>query len=215
MGLFSPKSPKFYGMIDQYLTKVSECMEIFHKSLLIYLDQGDCILFHQLVEQIDEAESSADHLRRDIEITLYEKALIPESRGDLLGILESLDKIPNKAESVVFQLETEGLQIPDIFKEEFRQIVQINFKTFGGVSQAVKAIFHNIKEVRKFTDQITQEESVSDTFERELIRKIFRSQISVGEKILLKELIIEMGSISDLAEDTADRLNIMAAKRLI
>ena len=116
MGLFSPKSPKFYGMIDDYLVKVSECMEIFQKALLVYLEQGDCLLFQQLVEQIDEAESKADHLRRDMELTLYEKALIPESRGDLLGILESVDKIPNKAESVVFQLDTEGLQIPDIFK---------------------------------------------------------------------------------------------------
>ena len=39
--------------------------------------------------------------------------------------------------------------------------------------------------------------------------------IDTGEKILLKELIIEIGSISDRSEDTADRLNIMAVKRLI
>jgi len=215
MGIFSPKSPKFVDMIDLYLQKGSECMEVFQKALLIYMEKGECQDFQQLVEQINQAESSADSLRRQLELTLYEKALIPESRGDLLGIMEAVDKIPNKAQSVVFLLDTEVLHIPDCFKHDFRQIVQINFQTFETVCLAVKAIFFSIKEVRKFTDEINRKESSSDHIERELIRKVFRSQISIGEKILLKELIIELGNISDKAEDTADRLSIMAAKRLI
>ena len=215
MGIFSSKSPKFIDMIDLYLQKGSECMEVFQKALLIYMEKGDCQDFQELVEQINRAESSADSLRRQLELTLYEKALIPESRGDLLGIMEAVDKIPNKAQTVVFLLDTEGLHIPDCFKQDFRQIVQINFQTFETVCRAVKAIFLNIKEVRKFTDEINRKESSSDHIERELIRKVFRSQISIGEKILLKELIIELGNISDKAEDAADRLSIMAAKRLI
>ena len=215
MGLFSPKNPKFVEMINLYLQKVSECMEVFQKALLIYMEKGDCQTFQQLVDQINRAESSADGLRRELELTLYEKALIPESRGDLLGIMEAVDKIPNKAQSVVFQLDTEGLHIPDGFKEDFRQIVQINFQTFEDICRAVKAIFQSIREVRKFSDEISRKESRSDLIERELIRKVFRSQIPIGEKILLKDLIIELGNISDQAEDTADRLTIMAAKRLI
>ena len=202
-------------MIDLYLQKVSECMEVFQKALLIYMEKGDCQDFQQLVEKINQAESSADSLRRQLELTLYEKALIPESRGDLLGIMEAVDKIPNEAQSVVFLLDTEQLDIPDCFKDDFRQIVHINFETFEIVCRAVKAIFLSIKEVRKFSDEISIKESSSDLIERELIRKVFRSQISIGEKILLKELIIELGNISDKAEDTADRLSIMAAKRLI
>ena len=215
MGIFSPKNPKFIKMIDIYLQKVAECMEVFQKALLIYMEKGDCQTFQQLVDQINQAESSADGLRREVEITLYEKALIPESRGDLLGIIESVDKIPNKAQSVVFQLDTEGLYIPDCFKEDFRNIVQINFQTFEDICQAVKAIFQNITEVRKFSNEISKKESRSDHIERELIRKVFQSRLSLGEKILLKDLIIELGNISDKAEDTADRLTIMAAKRLI
>ena len=116
---------------------------------------------------------------------------------------------------MVFQLDTEGLHIPDCFKEDFRQIVRINFQTFEDICLAVKAIFQSIKEVRKFSNEISSKESSSDLIERELIRKVFRSQLSIGEKILLKDLIIELGNISDQAEDTADRLTIMAAKRLI
>jgi predicted phosphate transport protein (TIGR00153 family) len=215
MKLFFQKSPRFIEMIDAYLRKVFECMELFREALLIHMEQGDNPAFQKLVVQVKEAESSADRLRREIELTLYERALIPESRGDVLGILEAVDKIPNRAESVVFQLETESLRIPEPFKAYFLQLVEINFQTYEDICQAIKAIFRNIKDVRKFTAEVGRKESSSDAVERELIRKIFRSQIPTGEKILLKELVIELGNISDKAEDAADRLNIMAAKRLI
>ena len=51
--------------------------------------------------------------------------------------------------------------------------------------------------------------------EREIIKKIFRSDMDGFSKILLKELAIETGHFSDKAEDVADRLTIISVKRLI
>jgi hypothetical protein len=215
MGLFSSKKPDLKEMINSYLQKVSACMDAFREAFLIYLESGECPVFQQLADQVDKYEAAADELRRVVEITLYEKALIPESRGDILGLMESVDKVPNKAQSVIFQIDTECLHIPERFKEDFRQLVQINFQTFGDISRAVQSIFENIKEVRKFTDEIGRKERCSDAAERRLIRKIFQSSVPLGEKILLKELVIELGSISDRAEDAGDRLDIIAVKRLI
>ena len=215
MALFFSKKNKFLEMIEGYLKKVTECTELAKKALLLYIDKGCCEKFDELVTKTHMAESCSDDLRREIEILLYEKALMPESRGDILGMLETVDKIPNKAESVTFQMQTEVLRIPDEFKPELRKIININFDIFADVKKAIRAIFNDIDEVRRITNEIDKKESGSDSMERDLIKKLFSSNINIGEKILLKELIIEIGSISDRAENVADRLNIMAVKRLI
>jgi predicted phosphate transport protein (TIGR00153 family) len=213
--LFFSKKHQLIEMINSYLQKASECVDIFLEAFQIYLKDQDCQVFQQLVDQINQVEAEADELRRRIEITLYEKALIPESRGDILGVLESVDKIPNKAQSVILQIDTECLFIPEQFKEDFLQLARINSQTMEDITQAVLAVFDNIKQVRKFTIEIGIKERASDTIERRLIRKVFQSAAPLGEKILLKELIIEMGNISDRAEDAGDRLTIIAAKRII
>ncbi len=215
MALFFSKTNKLLEMLEGYLGKVTECMEQAQKTLLLYLDKGCCEEFDGLVTKTHIAESCSDDLRREIEIILYEKALMPESRGDILGLLETVDRIPNKAESVAFQMQTEALKIPDEFKSDLRKIININLNIFEDIKRAIRAVFKNIKDVRHITNEIDKKESNSDSMERDLIKKLFRSDIDTGEKILLKELIIEIGSISDRAEDTADRLNIMAVKRLI
>ncbi|MEW5804863.1 MAG: DUF47 family protein [bacterium] len=202
-------------MINSYLQKASECIDTFLKAFLIYLENEDCIVFHELVDRINQSEAEADELRREIEIMLYEKALIPESRSDILDVLESVDKIPNKAQSVILQLDTECLHIPEQFKEQFRQLAEVNAQTFMDIAHAVQATFDNIKKVRYLTAAIGVKERSSDSIERGLIRKVFQSSIPIGEKILLKELIIETGNISDRAEDAGDRLNVIAAKRII
>ena len=215
MALFFSKKNKFLEMIEGYLKKVTECIDLAKKTLLLYIDKGYCEKFDELVTKTHMAESCSDDLRREIEILLYEKALMPESRGDILGMLETVDKVPNKAESVAFQIQTEVLRIPDEFKPELRKIINMNFDIFADVKRAIRAVFNDIGEVRRITNEIDKKESWSDSMERDLIKKLFSSNINIGEKILLKELIIEIGSISDRAENVADRLNIMAVKRLI
>jgi len=215
MALFFSKTNKLLEMLDGYLEKVTECMEQARKTLFLYIDKGSCEEFDELVTKTHMAESCSDDLRREIEISLYEKALIPESRGDILGLLETVDKIPNKAESVAFQIQTEAIRIPDEFKSELKKIINVNFDVFKDIKLAINAIFKDIGKVRYITNEIDKKESGSDSMERDLIKKLFSSNIDVEEKILLKELIIEIGSISDRAENAADRLNIMAVKRLI
>ena len=215
MALFFSKTNKLLEMLEGYLEKVTECIDLAKKALLLYIDKGCCEKFDELVTKTHMAESCSDDLRREIEILLYEKALMPESRGDILGLLETVDKVPNKAESVTFQIQTEALRIPDEFKPELRKIINMNFDIFADVKRAIRAVFNDIGEVRRITNEIDKKESGSDSMERDLIKKLFSSNINIGEKILLKELIIEIGSISDRAENVADRLNIMAVKRLI
>ena len=46
-----------------------------------------------MVEQVSEMESKADKITKEVERTLYEETLIPDSRSDVLRLLEHMDEI--------------------------------------------------------------------------------------------------------------------------
>ena len=215
MDILSGRKHKIAQMIERYLVKIEECIECFRSALLKYFEKGISREFDELIEKTHIAESLADDMRREIEITLYEKSMIPESRGDILGLLENTDRVLNKAQSVLYQIQTQFLQIPEFLKEDFKKLMDINIEAFKGVVRAIRKLFEDLKAVRDITNEIDKCESSSDRLEREIIKKIFQSDIDIGEKILLKEVVIETGNISDLSQTVGDRLNIITAKRLI
>lgn len=215
MGIFFSRKHKLSPMIERYLKKTEECIENFKRALETYFQKGLSKEFDEVIEKTHIAESLADDIRREIELSLYEKSLIPESRGDILGILESTDKVLNKAQSVLYQIQTEALRMPEFLREDFAQLTDINAEAFKDVARAIRTLFEDLRGMRDITNEIDKKESASDRLEREIIKKIFASPIEIGEKILLKELVIETGNISDLSENVGDRLSIVAAKRMI
>ena len=45
---------------------------------------------------------------------MYSKALFPESRGDILGLLEAMDKVPNQAEKALLVMLTQYIVLEEI-----------------------------------------------------------------------------------------------------
>jgi len=199
--------------IEEYLAETERCLEAFDEAFEAYFSDGLCQKTEQLVEKVHQHEHSADIERREIESDMYGKALIPESRGDILGMLEALDLVPNQCESVLYQIWTQSLLIPDQFVEKVRQLVRVNIDSYGVLCQTMRDLFGKVKRIHQGAVRVTEKEAESDQIERTLIREIFQSDLEKADKILLKELVLQIGSISDRAENAADRLRNIAVKR--
>jgi len=211
--LFWKKERQVEQSIEEYLQETERCLEACGEAFDVYFQEGLSERFEQLVEKTHLHERKADEQRRDIERAMYTKALIPESRGDVLGMLEALDLVPNKCESVLYQIWMQNMTVPQQFAEQVRKLVRINIDSYGVLTQTMRDLFGRAKQVAVGTDRVTEKERQSDTTERTLIRAIFDSDMEKADKILLKELVLEIGAISDRAEDAADRLRIVAVKR--
>ncbi len=215
MDFFFGKKNAVYEKTEKYLNKIRETIEIFRKTMDYYFDNGISMEFKEMIESTHLSESMADDLRREIEVEMYQKSLIPESRGDILGLIEAIDDVLNKAQSVLYQIETESLSIPGELKEDFLKLINNNIAAFEGAIEGFKILFHNLEDVREKVKEVDKRESSSDRMERDLIRRVFSSGYDIGQKILLKDMIIEIGNISDMSEEVTDRLNIVAAKRMV
>lgn len=215
MEIFFSRKNRVYEMVEKYIDQIFETANLFKKTMEKYFESGISTEFKEMIENTHISESMADDIRRAIELEMYEKSLIPESRGDILGLLEATDEVMNKAQSVLYQIETENLEIPSELKEDFLKLIHNNVSAFEVALEGFKVLFHNLKDVREKVQEVDKRESSSDKMERELIRKIFGSNYDTGTKILLKDLVIEIGNISDMSEEVTDRLNIVAAKRMV
>jgi len=65
-----------------------------------YLKGGISGDFHFLIEQTHKVESRADDLRDATNELMYSRALIPESREDIMALLEKVDEISDQADRV-------------------------------------------------------------------------------------------------------------------
>ena len=215
MPFFWKKQTDIKKMIDEYLNTVDSCMLQFRQSMMRYLVSGCTQEFAWEVEETHRYESSADDLRRKIQMTLYGKALLPDSRGDLLLLLEFYDRIPSAAEDALFLTKVLCLEIHEDMLEDLEKLIEVNVEAYRRVRESMNSLFENPNETLYQTRGVDAKESESDRIERSLIERIFKSDMDTGTKMLMRELVMLIGQISDQAENTADRIGIVAIKRQI
>jgi predicted phosphate transport protein (TIGR00153 family) len=215
LDIFVGKQRQIERMIFEYLEQWKKCLESFKHGMDVYLEEGLSERFEFYVDETHKMESHADDLRRKIEWEMYSKALIPESRGDILGFLETMDRIPNKAEAVLFQIQTQRIHVPKELHSNFHRIIALSCEAMELTYEASEKLFKNQKDILLLTDKIDHKESECDHAERDTIVKIFNMDIDKADKIILKELIIEIGTITDRAENVSDRITIQSVKRKV
>ena len=212
--IFFKKQKSVFKKIEEYLDEVDICMERFIKCSIAQINTEEPEKYNDMVENVHKAESNADDIRRDIEYELYQKALIPESRGDLLGILETLDKIPNMFEFICYQFLLQKVVVPEDFRNDFTELVKLNLKSYELLKGAVKAFLNDCKKIDELR-KIDDIESKSDRMEKNIVMKIFNSNLEKADMLILKEIAIDIGDISDRAQVVADRIALTIIKRRI
>ena len=149
-------------------------------------------------------------------MTLYGEALLPDSRGDILGLLETFDSLLNRAETVRYALRCQRVVISDFLNDDFKTLIDSNNQSYYLVRKSVDALLHNPRTTLHTTKEVDKKESAYDRIERNTIIKIFESEeLDMGTRVMARDLVVIIGSISDRAERTADRFSIVAIKRQI
>ena len=212
MILFWRRQKELESAIVEYLKETQRCVSSFSRAIDVCFAEGLSNRFAEMVEQTHGFESASDKRRREIENTMYGRAMIPEQRGDILGLLENLDLVANKAESVTYQIWLQNMIVPEQYRHKIKALVQVNVESHELLCEAARYLFTDTSQVLPAVEKVVQKEKESDQIERCLIKFIFDSPGDKVEKILLKELVLEIGAISDLAESVSDRLRIIAIK---
>lgn len=213
--LFISKQKKIESSLDEYCQQVSMCAENFEKAIINYVRTADRAQLLINYTEVDRLESAADEKRRQIEVMMYSKSLFPESRGDILGLLETIDKVPNQSETTIGMMYNQHIHIPDKFGDEFIKLASLCRRCVESMLDCVAQLFTDFTNAARKVGVVDELESQADAIEQTIIERTFASDIDGFEKILIRDLANMISSVSDRAENVADRISIIVAKRSI
>ena len=212
---FMTRQKQIESLLEEYSQKVSSCLDIFEEAFTAYFQNPDRKLLEQNYIKIHKAESKADDIRRDVEVMMYSKALFPESRGDILVLLETMDKVPNQAEAAVHMLLGQHVSIPEIYRGQLIQLVGICHRCVSAMLDGAAKLFTDFTTATVLIGKIDELESEADRIELAIIEQVFSSDIGGFEKFQIRDIVKQVAAISDRAENVGDRIRIIAAKRRV
>jgi len=200
------------NQIDEFFDQVAEGSLVFRAGVNAWLD-GDLDDFAIRVAAIDKLESEADTLSKGVETQLYSHSLIPDHRGDVLGLLENADDIIDTAKSSLHQFSVEQPVIPEEFRDGYRKLADASALAAEAVVVASRTFFRDPAATKDYLFKVHHYESEADSLSDDLKRRIFASDLELAQKTQLRYFAHNVEKVSDKAEDVADRLAIYAIKR--
>ncbi len=199
--------------IDAFLNLASE-------SGLIFVQGVDAFLINKLdtftahLNHIVETEKEADILRRSIEDLLYRKTLIPESRGDVLELIERMDVLLGRFKGVMFRIEIERPCIDPKFHDDLKTLVNCVLQSVEAATLSLRAYFKDISQASDHIHKVSFWETEADKAATCLQKAIFSdAELGLDAKMQLRDLARSIDKIADQAEDLGDSLAIYVIKR--
>ena len=202
------------NQIDEFLDTVAEGALVYLAGVKAYLD-GDLEDFAARIQAIDDLEARADKLSKRVESHLYAESLIPEHRGDVLGLLENTDNIIDTAKTSLYQFSVEKPEIPAEFNPQYLKLAEACYHAVEAVIVSARAFFRDAEAVKDNLYKVHHFEKEADQLSDGLKRAIFAGSLDLAHKIHLRYFALNVEKVSDKAEDVADRLAIYAIKRKI
>ena len=200
--------------IDSYIDLVGESVLHFEEGVKLYLSGKDDE-FNERLNIIKMLEVRADGLRQDIEAQLYVQTLIPESRGDVLEILEEMDAIIDFSKLIMFDFFIEKPDIPDILHDRIKKLTETAVNTTQALVQSTRSYFYDVNSVKDHLHKVAFFENESDNIAEKAKREVFDLDIKLSRKLHIKNFIVSIDTISDTAEDISNRVSIAAMKRIV
>jgi len=206
------KTKALEAQVDQFLDLIIKGTLCMREAIISYLSADDED-FKTRLEMVRDYEHDADDLRKSTETALYTHSLIPESRADVMGLLEHLDNVIDRAKKIVQDFD---VQRPDVEVGYLDQFTALTSKSVHAVEHAVdaaRAFFRDESRMRDCIAKVEFYESEADRAGVRLKKIIYESDVDLARKHHLRYFADSLESLSDIAEEVADHLLIASIKR--
>lgn len=204
--------PQLERQIGDFFDAIAQGMLVFRDGIDDYLDSR-ARDFEAKLTAIDTLESQADHLSREVEAQLYRRSLIPEHRGDVLGLLEHTDDIIDHAKNCLRRFDVERPTVPAPLSGEFRRLASAVYQASDALLLAARLSFRDPAGVSDHLVKVYHFEGEADRIALDLRRAIFASSLELAHKLQLRYFVESVDVVADTAEHVAGRLAIYAIKR--
>jgi predicted phosphate transport protein (TIGR00153 family) len=212
-GIFS-RTKDLEAKIDRFLDTATDVGLLFQEAVRDYM--GHRIEeFERRRQRVSDLEKEADALRLEVERQLYTYTLIPEARGDVLGLLEQTDEVINNAKTALMRFSVQRPRVPEDLAEGYVELAIFGGNAVDELIQGIRAYFLNDQSVPDRVHKVKFWEKEADAVAEQLKRRVFEKDIELARKIHLDDFVQYIDMVADVAEDVSERLAISAIKRFV
>ncbi len=206
------RQDKVIEAIDGYCAVVGRAVQNYVDMVDSYLDGAD--EFKQASRLVHELESKADEIRFAIEREMYKGAFLPAYREDYIGLLETLDRVANKAEDAADLMFLTRPEVPLDVAEALIEIVSITEQAYEPVTEMVRKTLRDEFDVQDDVEFIGKLEQEIDRLQFNAVRCTYKNpHLEKIDKLILKMSIDAIAEVSDKLENVGDKLSLIALKR--
>ncbi len=214
LGLFQ-KTRELDDKINTFLLNIIQGGLLFSRAVEVYLKSGTTPEFLELKEGVSALEAENDSLRRVVENDLYAHMILPDMRSDILKLLEGCDRIINKYESDLILLSIEKTHVPAGLHAPLKQMIAVDLDCAGALVGGARAFFKG-EDVNEYVKNVYDLEHVVDEQAIALKQLVFDDgRLELARQLQLKMFIYGIEKVSDMAEDVADALTVIAVKHAL
>ena len=175
--------------------------------------EGSLEEFSQRNQELDQIEKQLDELGHQSQMTLLHESMMPNSRDDLLWFLTKLDKVPSSFKHSLVDILFEKPEIPEELHSSMKNMLIYTLLAVQALAQATDSLFSDLRSVRQHVEEVRRQESEVDKIEYKLLQMVFENKkYELAIKYQLKGILKQIGRVTNLAEDVADAVLILATK---
>ena len=212
--VFWETEKRIEDLVEDHLDHVEKVLKKFGEGMKKWIEHEDMEEAENLTHEIRDLEGRADDIRRDIEKELIGGALLANSRGQIMDLVERVDKLANAGEAAMNFAVLQKIKPPEELKPLIVKIIDRTLEIIDHVRLGMIDLMEGSdEEAREETKKIEIGEGDVDKLEREFISKLFDTELELAEKILLRQYLEILVEVSDRSEDFSDRLDTVIAIR--
>lgn len=215
------KSP--FKPIQQHMRIVFSCVCLLPQ-LFDALFQNDPEQIESLANQISDLETEADKIKSTLRLHMPNMILLPVARRDILLLISDQDQLADTTEKIAQILSDRKMEVPAGIKELLDSLIEGTMEIVGEakgiieeLDELVEVGFGGKRELAKVTEMIAgvrRSENNIDNMLHQLKRTLYslEDQLPPVSVMFWYKIIELLGSISDQAENMADRLLLFLSK---
>ena len=211
------KNGHVHELIMKQLQDVKDCLDSFENFMrLATQEDADPEVLRKLCDEVYEKEHLADISLRNMIDSLGGAMFLPSTREDLISIGTSCDKMANKCEDICYMVVLQNFRFPADYNDDVLEILALTRAQFNILEQAISKLFSNIGSLMKdhsILDEIRNFESDVDVYERKLLEKTYHSGMDLAACMQLSSFTEDLCDLTDIAENIADKIQIMLVTR--
>lgn len=203
------------SQIQEFLDSVSMAVLAYQDGMVAYLKEGWLEATEEKLQQICSYESRGDNLRTSIGLTLYTEMLLPDTAGDVLGLLSDLDHLLDRMRGHFILVEIEKPEFPVDTSKAIIDFICHACSAMEHTVTAARTYFRDPKAVHDQIHKIHYHEEEAEKMAIRVLKSIFAGDYPLERKCHLRDHLLHIDRLADQADETGDAIAIYAVKRSI